>query len=326
MRLNLLNILATALLFTTLNTQAQAPDSFSYQSVVYNTSGELVTNQTISLQISIIKDSELGDVVYQEIHHPVTNNNGMISILVGEGSSSGNLADVDWSLSTYHIKSEIDMNNGTNYTISGIQQLLSVPYALHAKNAVEQSYIDNAIDSLSSLIDELKAYNIPTAEFTASSQVGGINNSISFSSTNTNNAASYLWTFEGGSPSTSTLMSPSVVYFNSGKYDTKLKVSNNFGVDEITKEEFIEILSVPEANFTASDTTVSIGESVTFTSTSTNNPAEYFWEFNNGSYSTSMESNPTVRFGNQGSFTISLTVKNLSGSDKETKTRYISCN
>ncbi len=45
---------------------------------------------------------------------------------------SGNMSAIDWANGPFFIKTEADPNGGTNYTIEGVQQLLSVPYALYA--------------------------------------------------------------------------------------------------------------------------------------------------------------------------------------------------
>lgn len=321
LKTNLLLFCVFALLFSV--AQANSPQAFSYQSVIYNNSGALVTNQTISLQISIIENSETGASVYKETHQVSTNENGMISALIGKGSSTDDFSIIDWGSGDFFIKSEIDINNGTNYTITGIQQLLSVPYALYANNAIEKEYVDDAIDSLGQLIAQLNEYNKPTTSFNASNKLVGLNKSVTFSSASANQATSYLWTFQGGSPTTSTAVSPTVTYNSIGSFDVKLKATNDFGENETNEASYIEVPNIPESQFTASQTSINVGNSVTFTSTSTNTPSEYFWEFNNGSSTTSNEQNPTVTFGFQGSYTVSLTVKNVSGSDKEIKVNYI---
>ena len=48
---------------------------------------------------------------------------------------TGTFSAIDWSAGTYFIKTETDPTGGTNYTITGTSQLLSVPYALYSKNA-----------------------------------------------------------------------------------------------------------------------------------------------------------------------------------------------
>lgn len=50
-----------------------------------------------------------------------------------------------------------------------------------------------------------------------------------------------VWTFEGGSPSSSTFSSPTVTYNTPGKYKVTLKTTNAQGSAEITKTEFIEV-------------------------------------------------------------------------------------
>ena len=115
---------------------AQSPEKMSYQAVIRNSSNQLVTNQTVGMQISILQGSPSGTAVYVEIHEPVSNANGLVSLEIGSGTVvSGNFSSIDWANGTYFIKTETDLNGGTNYTITGTSQLLSVPYALHAKTA-----------------------------------------------------------------------------------------------------------------------------------------------------------------------------------------------
>jgi hypothetical protein len=115
---------------------AQSPEKMSYQAVIRNSSDALVTNTEIGMQISILQGSASGTAVYVETQTPTTNANGLISIEIGTGTvESGDFATIDWANGLYFIKTETDAAGGTNYTITGTSQLLSVPYALHAKTA-----------------------------------------------------------------------------------------------------------------------------------------------------------------------------------------------
>ncbi|VXA95178.1 conserved exported hypothetical protein [Flavobacterium sp. 9AF] len=115
---------------------AQTPQKMSYQAVVRDASDALITSTTVGMQISILQGSASGTAVYMETHTPTTNANGLVSVEIGSGSVvSGNLSTIDWSTGNYYIKSETDVAGGTNYTISGTSQLLSVPYALYAGKA-----------------------------------------------------------------------------------------------------------------------------------------------------------------------------------------------
>lgn len=112
---------------------AQAPSKMSYQAVVRNSSNQVVANQTVGMQISILQGSVSGTAVYVETQAPVTSNSGLVSIVIGTGTVvSGSLATIDWANGTYFIKTETDPTGGSTYTITGTSQLLSVPYALSA--------------------------------------------------------------------------------------------------------------------------------------------------------------------------------------------------
>lgn len=114
---------------------AQVPQKFSYQAVVRNAEGKLVTNQAVGMKVSILKGSASGAVVYQEIYNPnpETNANGLLTLQIGSGVvMSGDFSSIDWSSGSYYVKTEIDPTGGTNYSITGTSQLLSVPFALRA--------------------------------------------------------------------------------------------------------------------------------------------------------------------------------------------------
>lgn len=115
---------------------AQAPESFSYQAVVRDLSNNLVTGTTVGVQITLRQDDASGSNVFRETHTPVTNGAGLISLEIGTGTNvNGSLTAIDWEAGPYFIQQEIDPTGGTNYTIDGTTQLLSVPYSLYAANS-----------------------------------------------------------------------------------------------------------------------------------------------------------------------------------------------
>jgi len=116
---------------------AQSPEEMSYQAVIRDASDNFVTSQTVGMQISILQGSISGTAVYVETQTPTTNANGLVSITIGSGIVlSGSFASIDWTNGPYFIKTETAVKVPlTTYTITGTSQLLSVPYALHAKTA-----------------------------------------------------------------------------------------------------------------------------------------------------------------------------------------------
>jgi PKD repeat protein len=85
---------------------------------------------------------------------------------------------------------------------------------------------------------------------------------------------------------------------------------------------------IPVANFSASATSITQSNTVNFTDTSTVAPGgqaitSWTWSFAGGTPTSSNSQNPSVVYNQTGSYNVSLTVANPSGSDTETKTNYI---
>jgi hypothetical protein len=160
-------------IFITASVFAQSPNKMSYQAVIRNSSNALVTNLAVGMRISLLQTSPNGTVVYSETQTPTTNANGLASIEIGAGTVvSGTFASIDWSKGPYFIKTETDPSGGTNYTITGTSQLLSVPYALHAKTA---DIVMGKITETDPLFSGSQAANITAAHITKLSNLSGIN-------------------------------------------------------------------------------------------------------------------------------------------------------
>jgi len=115
-----------------------SPHLMSYQSILRNASNQLVVNASVGVRVSILQGSPTGAVVYSEVYqpNPSTNANGLLGFNIGSGMPSvGLFAQINWSQGPYFVRVEADPNGGTNYFITSVSQLLSVPYALHARTA-----------------------------------------------------------------------------------------------------------------------------------------------------------------------------------------------
>ena len=88
----------------------------------------------------------------------------------------------------------------------------------------------------------------PIAEFVSNFSFGCKGDGFEFESNTYNTPVSsitgYEWTFEGGTPSSSTEQNPSVTYMQTGTYDVSLTVTNNSGSNTITKSNYVTISSV----------------------------------------------------------------------------------
>lgn len=125
---------------------AQAPQGISHQAVIRDAGNQLVTDSPIGIKVSIIQTTPDGTVVYSETHTPVSNINGLITFVIGQGTSVDDFSEIDWASGPYFLKTEADPTGGTNYTIEGISQVLSVPYAIFAGKSGDQTWNKNAND------------------------------------------------------------------------------------------------------------------------------------------------------------------------------------
>lgn len=109
---------------------SQTPEKFNYQTVVRNVNGEILANKNISIQVAILQGNVEASPEYIETFSVKTNDYGIVNIGIGNGDIvSGVFENIDWSTGPYFVKLWIDGNE------IGTSQLLSVPYALYAKEA-----------------------------------------------------------------------------------------------------------------------------------------------------------------------------------------------
>ena len=117
--------------------ESGAPAAFTYQAVVRDADGLALANQAIQMRISILQGSTDGASVYTETHTTTTNEFGLASLLIGNGTvQSGVFSRIAWGSSgPFFLQIEVDVTGGTNFSLMGTTQLLSVPYALYAETA-----------------------------------------------------------------------------------------------------------------------------------------------------------------------------------------------
>lgn len=151
--------------------QAQIPQKMGFQAIIRDAANTLIVNQPVTMRISILQGSVSGTSVYTETHTTTTNINGLVTLEIGAGTPlSGVFASINWANGPYYIKTETDPNGGTNYSITSTSQLLSVPYAFHAKTA------DSLLGNIPSKINitgnpsvnlgNINTLNFPNAEIT----------------------------------------------------------------------------------------------------------------------------------------------------------------
>ena len=145
--------------------------------------------------------------------------------------------------------------------------------------------------------------------------------SYTSSSSNTDHVA---WTFEGGSPATSTANTATVTYANTGTFTTTLVAYSESGDLRDTATVSVVVSDAPvvfNVDFAADNTTVLVGQTVNFTNnvTATQNGQPYTgeifysWSFDAdggtaGMLATSSEANPSYSYTTAGVYSVKLAV------------------
>ena len=157
-------LLTLLFLVLTTTTFAQSPQGINYQAVIRDNGGSVLANQTVGMKVAIIQTSPLGTVVYEELFTSTTSQFGLVNVVIGDGTAvSGDFTTIDWSAGPYFVEVSADETGGTNYAVLGTQQLMSVPYALHANSA--ENVLNDQVDD---------ADNDPTNELQDWSTLPGI--------------------------------------------------------------------------------------------------------------------------------------------------------
>ena len=177
----------------------------------------------------------------------------------------------------------------------------------------------------------------PSPEFSADSTDVETGDFVTFTDLSGNDPTSWTWIFDPSTVTyetgTSSSQNPIVSFDEEGTYTVTLIASNHIGSKAKAKADYITVTQAeviayaPVAAFSASATSGNIGDSFTFTDTSTNTPTSWSWSFspNTVTYETGTASsqNPVVSFDAAGTYAVTLTATNATGSDDEVKTDYI---
>lgn len=120
-------------------TKAQTPEAFKYQAVSRDGNNQPIANTEIDVRFSILKsftDIANASVVYVEEHIVTTSELGLFNAEVGNGLPMfGDFSKINWGDGNYFLKVFLSTDQGKTFEAMGVSQLLSVPYAMHAKTA-----------------------------------------------------------------------------------------------------------------------------------------------------------------------------------------------
>ena len=139
-------------------------------------------------------------------------------------------------------------------------------------------------------------------------------NEVHFTDLSTGTPSAWEWTFDGGTPATSTERNPVVAYDTPGTYTVSLIVTKDGSTNTETKNDYINVYSTPVADYTV--TSPCINKYCQFTDGSDPNGGEitgWLWNFGHpasGIYDTSHQQNPVHAYNLIDTYDITLIVTN----------------
>ncbi len=163
---------------------AQPPQSFMYQAVVRDATGNIIASQSVGIRINIHNETAGGTIVYQETFTKITNQFGLANLEIGNGTpTTGNFSSIYWGNGHKFLEVEIDPTGGSNYVSMGTSELLSVPYSLYSDR--------------SSLVSNQGTGNIFVGDSVAKMNTSGHSNALIGYQSGYNNTNGYLNSFLG---------------------------------------------------------------------------------------------------------------------------------
>ncbi len=140
---------------TAVTAYTQTPQAIKYQAVARDEAGNVLANSDVAFRIAVVENNENGPGVYVETHNVTSNEFGLISMEVGRGTPvTGTMQGVDWANARHFLRVEMDATGGTSFELMGVSELLTVPYAFHARTA--ENVDDADADTTNELITRLE--------------------------------------------------------------------------------------------------------------------------------------------------------------------------
>ncbi len=247
-------------------------------------------------------------------------------------------------------KTVINPNDTIAFSTLGLDTLTNVTYTLESgvqlpgfDTSFMATYTElgsydvrmNAVttkgDSISILkkdfINVVEVVYKPVADFSTDKTNIFEGDSIKLTDLSINKPTRWKWTCVGGKPAVSELQNPYITYPKKGTYTVVLTAKNSAGENVVVKQKLITVSAkplAPVADFIADKAVLNVGDTVTLSDLSKNNPTSWQWLISNASKTdTFYVQNPKLVLSSEGSYNVTLTAKNDIGENKLTKENYL---
>ena len=98
-----------------LTTFSQAPEKLTYQGVARNSSGETLKQTNIEIKFGIHAGTAEGELVWEETHAVMTNDFGLFTLMIGDGTTTGDgslasFSDIEWGTTQYFLNVQMKVD------------------------------------------------------------------------------------------------------------------------------------------------------------------------------------------------------------------------
>lgn len=223
----------------------------------FSCSQTTVVNAGDSYQMSISINAEGGsgnEVFEAYIDY---NNNGSFAD-VGEMVFSGSVASGNLGTLNQNIAIPLTATTNTLLRMRVIGETNTI--SANERNCVSSFFIGDVEDYGVYIV---AAGTPPVADFSGTPTTLCAGSSVNFSDLSTNTPTGWVWTFTGGTPSSSTSQNPTVTYNAPGVYQVALTATNASGSDGETKVGYITVNAVNNASIASSTPTLCVNTLLT---------------------------------------------------------------
>jgi uncharacterized delta-60 repeat protein len=247
-------------------------------------------------------------------------------ILVSGSSGVGGSGDSEFFLLRYLANGTLDYTfNSVGYVLTNFRQDWDEPYgiAMQPDGKLVMAGVDGGFTTSGEnkipVARYLNDYTPFGAAFTVTPNPVCAGSTVDFTDLSTGDIDSWSWTFEGGTPSTSTDQNPSVVYSTPGDYDVQLVITDPDGITStILSENYIKVIETPaQAGMPDGEASVCSSSSYNYTTTEVLYATNYDWELSPTTAGEIIENGveATIEFtdGWSGDFTLKVRATNSCG-------------
>ncbi len=180
---------------------------------------------------------------------------------------------------------------GTSVTLTGPGSVVDVPLTFTFNNSWNNAhcelvaFIQDDAGKENHHCEKVSLLNlqplVAEASFSASGDTICQGSTVNYTDLSSGDILTWNWTFEGGTPATSTDQNPSVLYSSTGIFDVTLIVADANTSDTLTTEDLIESIIEPAQPTTPTgETTACNGSTIEYTTQVVPYAESYTWEVN----------------------------------------------